>query len=161
MIARHTARLITGGSNESSLAPNDSSIASTIAPESKTQIIPTIESVGNCCFRSPLSHMGCNGAKFKLDSDQIVCDDRVNRENVHDAAFEEEMVDGLGRPLPLGLVMAEFGLILIAACQMACAMTKALAILEPSPGSWPTYSSKISLNTRVVSEAAWASGPKM
>jgi hypothetical protein len=47
----------------------------------------------------------------------------------------KEMVDGLGRPLPLGLVMAEFGLILIAACQMACAMTKALAILEPSPGT--------------------------
>jgi 6-phosphofructokinase 1 len=46
-------------------------------------MIPTIESLGDCCFPSPLPHMGCSGAKFKLDSDQIVCDDRVNRENVH------------------------------------------------------------------------------
>ena len=38
----------------------------------------TIESLGDCRFRSPLPHMGSNGAKFKLDTDQIVCDDRLS-----------------------------------------------------------------------------------
>jgi 6-phosphofructokinase 1 len=40
----------------------------------------TIESLGDCRFRSALPHMGRNGAKFKIDSDQIVCDDRVTHE---------------------------------------------------------------------------------
>jgi 6-phosphofructokinase 1 len=44
------------------------------------QMTPTIESLGDCRFPSHLPHMGRNGAKFKIDSDQIVCDDRVNRE---------------------------------------------------------------------------------
>ncbi len=42
----------------------------------------TIESLGDCRFRSPLPHMGSNGAKFKLDTDQIVCDDRLSHEIV-------------------------------------------------------------------------------
>jgi 6-phosphofructokinase 1 len=43
---------------------------------------PTIESLGDCPFRSPLLHMGHNGSKFKIDSDQIVFDDRVHHEIV-------------------------------------------------------------------------------
>ena len=39
---------------------------------------PTIESLGDCPFRSPLLHMGHNGTRFKIDSDQIVFDDRVH-----------------------------------------------------------------------------------
>jgi hypothetical protein len=157
--------------------------------------------------------MGCNGAKFKLDSDQIVCDDRVNRENVHDAAFEvagprERLyfessnttaaivtcgglcpgindVPGDGSRIASALVIAH------AIWQAAIKISPNSAITRPRgnglprpstisltfcgprevpsigppgarlPTGWPTYSSKISLNTRVVSEAAWASGPKM
>ena len=39
----------------------------------------TIESLGDCCFLSCLSHMGPNGARFKTDTDQIVCDDHTSR----------------------------------------------------------------------------------
>jgi 6-phosphofructokinase 1 len=46
-----------------------------------------IESLGACCFRSPLPHMGRNGAKFKSDTDRIVCDDRVPLE-LAGGAFE-------------------------------------------------------------------------
>ena len=46
---------------------------------------PTIESLGDCCFRSHLPHMGADGRKFKSDSDQILCNDRVQRE-LRDAA---------------------------------------------------------------------------
>jgi hypothetical protein len=41
---------------------------------------PTIESPGGCCFRSHLPHMGPDGRKFKIDSDQIMCNERVQRE---------------------------------------------------------------------------------
>jgi 6-phosphofructokinase 1 len=47
---------------------------------------PTIESLGDCRFRSSLPHMGRDGAKFKIDTDQIVCDDRANREFVGDSS---------------------------------------------------------------------------
>lgn len=46
----------------------------------QTNMTPTIESLGDCCFYSVLPHMGRNGARFKVDSDQIMCDDRVNHE---------------------------------------------------------------------------------
>jgi hypothetical protein len=48
-------------------------IDSTIALQVLTSNDTKIESLGDCCFPSPLPHMGCGGAKFKLDSDQIVC----------------------------------------------------------------------------------------
>ena len=40
----------------------------------------TIESLGDCRFQSHLHYMGSKRAKFKNDADQIVCDDRLNRE---------------------------------------------------------------------------------
>ena len=40
----------------------------------------TIETLGDCSFPSPLHHMGSHGAKFKRDSDQIVCDDHTNND---------------------------------------------------------------------------------
>ena len=57
-----------------------------------------IESLGDCRFRSPLPHMDCQRAKFKLDSDQIVCDDRLNRENVHAAAEEPSLTFEVAGP---------------------------------------------------------------
>ena len=36
----------------------------------------TIEFLGECRFPSPLRHIGTGAAKFKIDSDQILCDDR-------------------------------------------------------------------------------------
>jgi 6-phosphofructokinase 1 len=42
--------------------------------------------------------MGCNGAKFKLDCDQIVCDDRVNRENVHHAVGRSSLTFEVAGP---------------------------------------------------------------
>jgi 6-phosphofructokinase 1 len=42
---------------------------------------PTIESLGDGRFHSRLPHMGGPGAEFKIDTERIVCDDRVNREN--------------------------------------------------------------------------------
>jgi 6-phosphofructokinase 1 len=47
---------------------------------------PTIESLGDCRFHSRLPHMGGPGAEFKIDTDRIVCDDRVNQENGADPA---------------------------------------------------------------------------
>jgi 6-phosphofructokinase 1 len=44
-------------------------------------MMPTIESLGECRYNSRLPHMSGNGAKFKIDSEQIVCDDTVNRES--------------------------------------------------------------------------------
>jgi 6-phosphofructokinase 1 len=41
---------------------------------------PTIESLGDCRFRSSLPHVGGAGAPFKIDSDRIVCDDNVEHE---------------------------------------------------------------------------------
>src|SRR5580704_9221136 len=40
---------------------------------------PIIESLGDCCFRSHVPHMGPDGRKFKIDSDQIMCNDHVQR----------------------------------------------------------------------------------
>jgi hypothetical protein len=57
-----------------------------------------IESLGDCRFRSPLPHMDGHRARFKLDSDQIVCDDRLNRENVHDAAEEPSLTFEVAGP---------------------------------------------------------------
>jgi 6-phosphofructokinase len=42
--------------------------------------------------------MGCNGAQFKLDSDQIVCDDRVNGANVHDAVWGSSLTFEVAGP---------------------------------------------------------------
>ena len=42
--------------------------------------------------------MGCSGAKFKLDCDQIVCDDRVNRENVHHAVGRSSLTFEVAGP---------------------------------------------------------------
>lgn len=44
-------------------------------------MMTTIESLGECRYSSRLPHMSGNGAKFKSDSDQIVCDDTVSRES--------------------------------------------------------------------------------
>jgi 6-phosphofructokinase 1 len=41
----------------------------------------TIESLGECRYYSRLPHMSGDGAKFKVDTDQIVCDDSVRRES--------------------------------------------------------------------------------
>ena len=57
-----------------------------------------LESLGDCRFRSPLPHMDGHRARFKLDSDQIVCDDRLNRENVHDAAEEPSLTFEVAGP---------------------------------------------------------------
>jgi 6-phosphofructokinase 1 len=46
----------------------------------------TIESLGDCRFQSHLHYMGPKRAKYKSDSDQIVCDDRMNREIVDHVA---------------------------------------------------------------------------
>ena len=37
---------------------------------------PTIESLGECRLVSPLRHIGPGAAKFKTDSERILCDDR-------------------------------------------------------------------------------------
>jgi 6-phosphofructokinase 1 len=42
---------------------------------------PTIESLGDCRLLSPLRHIGPGAAKFKVDSDRILCDDR-SKDNV-------------------------------------------------------------------------------
>jgi 6-phosphofructokinase 1 len=44
-------------------------------------MMTTIESLGECRHYSRLPHMSGNGAKFKIDSEQIVCDDTVSRES--------------------------------------------------------------------------------
>jgi len=44
-------------------------------------MMPTIESLGECRYNSRLPHMSGNGAKFKIDSEQIVCDHTVSRES--------------------------------------------------------------------------------
>ena len=44
-------------------------------------MMTTIESLGECRHSSRLPHMSGNGAKFKIDSEQIVCDDTVSRES--------------------------------------------------------------------------------
>ena len=51
-----------------------------------TPLTSTIESLGACCFRSRLPHMGPDGRKFKIDSDQILCNDRVQREVINTAS---------------------------------------------------------------------------
>ena len=56
------------------------SLASYSLSPSKITMTPTIESLGDCCFRSHLPHMGPDGRKYKIDSDQIMCNDRVQRE---------------------------------------------------------------------------------
>jgi len=38
----------------------------------------TIDSLGNCCFQSNLHQKGAQRGNFKDDSDQIVCEDRMN-----------------------------------------------------------------------------------
>src|ERR1700730_3594569 len=38
----------------------------------------TIDSLGDCCFQSNLHQKGAQRGSFKDDSDQIVCDDRMN-----------------------------------------------------------------------------------
>jgi 6-phosphofructokinase 1 len=45
-----------------------------------TKMMPTIESLGECRYSSRLPHMSGNGAKFKIDSEHIVCDHTVSRE---------------------------------------------------------------------------------
>src|SRR5271166_4129603 len=42
---------------------------------------PTIESLGECRVLSPLRHIGPGAAKFKIDSERILCDDR-SKDNV-------------------------------------------------------------------------------
>jgi len=49
-------------------------------------------------FSFTLPHMDGHRARFKLDSDQIVCDDRLNRENVHDAAEEPSLTFEVAGP---------------------------------------------------------------
>jgi 6-phosphofructokinase 1 len=44
-------------------------------------MMPTIESLGECRYNSRLPHMSGNGAKFKIDSEQIVCDHTVSGES--------------------------------------------------------------------------------
>jgi 6-phosphofructokinase 1 len=44
-------------------------------------MLPTIESLGECRYYSRLPHMSGNGAKFKIDSEQIVCDDSASYES--------------------------------------------------------------------------------
>jgi 6-phosphofructokinase 1 len=39
---------------------------------------PTIESLGECRVLSPLRHIGPGAAKFTIDSERILCDDRSN-----------------------------------------------------------------------------------
>src|SRR6202795_761405 len=46
-----------------------------------TKRMPSIESLGECRYNSRLPHMSGDGAKFKIDSEQIVCDDTVSRES--------------------------------------------------------------------------------
>src|ERR1700687_3021373 len=46
-----------------------------------TKRMPSIESLGECRYISRLPHMAGDGAKFKIDSEQIVCDDTVGRES--------------------------------------------------------------------------------
>ena len=42
---------------------------------------PTIDSLGECRVPSPLRHVGPGAAKFKIDSERILCDDR-SKDNV-------------------------------------------------------------------------------
>lgn len=58
----------------------------------------TIESLGDCCFLSSLSHMGPNGAKFKTDSDQIVCDDHMGSGIVNNGSHAPSLTFEIAGP---------------------------------------------------------------
>src|ERR1700731_1304279 len=49
-------------------------------------MIPTIESLGACHFLSPLLQIDLGAARFKVDSDRIVCDDRSKDDVIADTS---------------------------------------------------------------------------
>jgi 6-phosphofructokinase 1 len=61
-------------------------------------MMPTIESLGECRCYSRLPHMSADGAKFKVDSDQIVCDDSVSRESGFDISSSERLTFEVAGP---------------------------------------------------------------
>src|ERR1700719_1024663 len=59
-------------------------------------MIPTIESLGDCHFLSPLLQIDPRAARFKVDSDRIFCDDRS----------KDDVVADTSRPLALTFEVA-------------------------------------------------------
>jgi 6-phosphofructokinase 1 len=64
-------------------------------------MITTIESLGDCGFHSDLHHMGPKRVKYKNNSDQIVCDDRMNRETANSVSHGPSLTFEVAGPREL------------------------------------------------------------